>query len=219
MDDTRNANATGPLGILWQPRTLFAIVCIGQLIAGIAAMLPGISYDRWIYFALASLAIQWISLMSCATLYLFRRRLGSLPVPHTAWWSLSVFVLNAFLFSVIFWALLDIGADSPLQGAVGFGLNMAFVALMLGLLGLAAFQSHWKSRMFALKSKQAQLDALHARIEPHFLFNTLNSLSALIRKDPDQAESLLFNLVDLFRAALSSATEVGLETELATVKQ
>ena len=95
---------------------MFAIVCIGQLIAGIAAMLPGIQHDRWIYFALASLAIQWISLMSCATLYLFRHRLGSLAVTQTAWWSLFLFVLNAFLFSVIFWALLDIGADSPLHG-------------------------------------------------------------------------------------------------------
>ena len=219
MDDKRNTNGNGPLSILWQPRSLFAIVCIGELIAGIAAMLPGIHHDRWIYFALASLAIQWISLMSCATLYLFRHRLGSLAVTQTAWWSLFLFVLNAFLFSVIFWALLDIGTDSPLQGAIGFGLNMAFIALLLGLLGLAAFQSHWKSRLSALKSKQAQLDALHARIEPHFLFNTLNSLSALIRKNPDQAESLLFNLVDLFRAALSSATEVDLKTELATVKQ
>jgi two-component system sensor histidine kinase AlgZ len=190
MDDKRNTNGNGPLSILWQPRSLFAIVCIGELIAGIAAMLPGIHHDRWIYFALASLAIQWISLMSCATLYLFRHRLGSLAVTQTAWWSLFLFVLNAFLFSVIFWALLDIGTDSPLQGAIGFGLNMAFIALLLGLLGLAAFQSHWKSR-----------------------------LSALIRKNPDQAESLLFNLVDLFRAALSSATEVDLKTELATVKQ
>lgn len=219
MNDTFDPSRTNPLTMLWQPRALFAIICIGELIAGIAALLPGIEHDRWLYFALASLAIQWISLMSCATLYLFRQRLARLPIHQTAWWSLFLFVLNAFLFSVIFWTLLGFGAETLLQGAVGFGLNMAFVALLLGLLGLAAFQSHWKSRMFALKSKQAQLDALHARIEPHFLFNTLNSLSALIHKDPDKAEALLFNLVDLFRAALSSATEVDLKTELATLKQ
>lgn len=203
-----------PLAILWQPRALLAIICIGQLIAAIASLLPGIETDRWTYFGLASLSVQWIALMSIAAIYLFRKPLARLPVLRTAWCSLALLVLNAFLFSVIFWFLLDLGAANPGQSAAGFGLDMALVALLLGVLGLAAFQNHWVARQSAVRSKQAQLDALQARIQPHFLFNTLNSLLALIHKDPAEAEKLLLNLVDLFRSSLSHRTEFSLREEL-----
>lgn len=203
-----------PLAMLWQPRALLAIICIGQLIAAVAALLPGIETDRWTYFGLASLSVQWIALMSIAAIYLFRKPLARLPVLRTAWCSLALLVLNAFLFSVIFWFLLDLGAADPGQSAVGFGLDMALVALLLGVLGLAAFQNHWIARQSAVRSKQAQLDALQARIQPHFLFNTLNSLLALIHKDPAEAEKLLLNLVDLFRSSLSRRTEFSLREEL-----
>lgn len=214
MNDNPASAQDSPLAILWQPRTLFAIICIGQLIAAIAAMLPGIETNRWTYFGLASLAIQWIALMSIGAIYLFRKPLEKQPVPQTAWWCLALLVVNAFLFSVIFWTMLDLGSNEPGQNAVGFGLNMALVALLLGILGLAAFQNHWAARQSAVRSKQAQLDALQARIQPHFLFNTLNSLLALIHKDPAEAEKLLLNLVDLFRSSLSRRTELPLQEEL-----
>ncbi len=214
MNDKPDLVDDSPLAMLWQPRALFAIICIGQLIAAIAALLPGLETGRWTYFGLASLTIQWIALMSIGAIYLFRKALEKRPVPQTAWWCLAILVMNAFLFSVIFWTLLNMGADASGQSAVGFGLNMALVALLLGVLGLAAFQNHWAARQSAVRSKQAQLDALQARIQPHFLFNTLNSLLVLIHKDPHEAERLLLNLVDLFRNSLSRRTELTLQEEL-----
>jgi len=59
----------------------------------------------------------------------------------------------------------------------------------------------------------AKLMELQARIRPHFLFNTLNSAIALVRLDPDAAESVLQNLALLFRAALESG-----ESSIATVQ-
>jgi two-component system sensor histidine kinase AlgZ len=214
MNDIPASAQDSPLAILWQPRTLFAIICIGQLIAAIAAMLPGIESNRWTYFGLASLAVQWISLITIGDIYLFRSFLEKRPVLQTAWYCLALLVLNAFLFSVIFWKILDMDLSATRQSAVGFGLNMALVALLLGILGLAAFHNHWSARQSAIRSKQAQLDALHARIQPHFLFNTLNSLLALIHKNPVEAEKLLLNLVDLFRSSLSRNTELTLQEEL-----
>ena len=152
-----------PLAILWQPRTLFAIICIGQLIAAIAALLPGIQAQRWTYFGLASLAIQWIALMSIAAIYLFRKPLEKRPVPQTAWWCLAILVLNAFLFSVIFRTLLIQGGSDPSQSVLEFASTMAFIALLLGMLGLAAFQNHWSARQSAVRGKQAQLDAWAAQ--------------------------------------------------------
>jgi hypothetical protein len=51
----------------------------------------------------------------------------------------------------------------------------------------------------------AQLAELQSRIRPHFLFNTLNSALALVRLDPQRAESVLEDLAELFRVALNSS--------------
>lgn len=64
----------------------------------------------------------------------------------------------------------------------------------------------------------ARLAELQARIRPHFLFNTLNSAIALVRREPAQAEALLEDLSDLFRQALadqSQAVTVADEVALA----
>ncbi|MBP9897929.1 MAG: histidine kinase [Gemmatimonadales bacterium] len=51
---------------------------------------------------------------------------------------------------------------------------------------------------------QARLDALAARLEPHFLFNALQSVSALIDSDPARARTMLAQIGDLLRDALAS---------------
>jgi two-component system sensor histidine kinase AlgZ len=49
----------------------------------------------------------------------------------------------------------------------------------------------------------ARLTELQARIRPHFLFNTLNTAIALVREEPERAESILEDLAELFRHALA----------------
>lgn len=51
---------------------------------------------------------------------------------------------------------------------------------------------------------QAQLEALKAKLQPHFLFNTLNSISALIRDNPDAADRMIARLSELLRIALDN---------------
>lgn len=51
---------------------------------------------------------------------------------------------------------------------------------------------------------EAELRALRAQIDPHFFFNALNSVAALIGEDPAAAEELIVDLADLFRQALKS---------------
>jgi len=53
---------------------------------------------------------------------------------------------------------------------------------------------------------KARFDALQARIRPHFLFNSMNTIASLIRVRPAEAEHAVENLSDLFRAALGSDT-------------
>src|SRR6185436_16364466 len=52
------------------------------------------------------------------------------------------------------------------------------------------------------QAARAQLAALQAQIKPHFFFNTLNTISALVLEDPDRAEETITRLADLFRYTL-----------------
>ena len=56
---------------------------------------------------------------------------------------------------------------------------------------------------------KAQVDALQARIRPHFLFNSMNTIASLIRKRPADAERAVEDLSDLFRAALGARETLG----------
>ncbi|HEX7240185.1 MAG TPA: histidine kinase [Longimicrobiaceae bacterium] len=64
---------------------------------------------------------------------------------------------------------------------------------------------------------EARLDALSTRLQPHFLFNTLNALSVLIHRDPAAADLTLTRLADLLRATLRTpaAHEIPLAEEMA----
>ncbi|HEX8684839.1 MAG TPA: histidine kinase, partial [Pyrinomonadaceae bacterium] len=63
---------------------------------------------------------------------------------------------------------------------------------------------------------RAQLEALKMQLQPHFLFNTLHSISALLHRDPDSADRMIARLGDFLRLTLenSGAQEVSLQKEL-----
>ena len=61
---------------------------------------------------------------------------------------------------------------------------------------------------------KARVNALQARIHPHFLFNSLNNVISLISIDPDKAEHMLLNLSRLFRASLQELKLVSLDYEI-----
>lgn len=58
------------------------------------------------------------------------------------------------------------------------------------------------------------LTALRSRLEPHFLFNTLNTLRATIRRDPEQARTLVSDLADLYRYLLHHPHDASLMNEV-----
>jgi two-component system sensor histidine kinase AlgZ len=60
----------------------------------------------------------------------------------------------------------------------------------------------WAAQVRA--SARAEADALQARIKPHFLFNSMNTIAGLVRSDPAVAERAVLDLSDLFRAALGA---------------
>ena len=78
------------------------------------------------------------------------------------------------------------------------------------LLALIGYHQYWH-RVLGLRHREqelvelaatAQLAALRAQINPHFLFNSLNSIAQLIRADPDRAEACVERLAEMFRYVL-----------------
>lgn len=73
-----------------------------------------------------------------------------------------------------------------------------------------------KASQLETRLAQAQLDALRTQLHPHFLFNTLNSIAVLMRRDVEAADRMLLQLSSLLRMALSKneAHEIPLKQEL-----
>ncbi|MDB5839878.1 MAG: histidine kinase [Herminiimonas sp.] len=77
-----------------------------------------------------------------------------------------------------------------------------------------------RTRAFSPALSEARLQALQARIRPHFLFNSLNAVLSLIRTEPLQAEKALEDLSELFRVLLRDARDMtSLEQEIRLCRQ
>jgi hypothetical protein len=86
--------------------------------------------------------------------------------------------------------------------------------------GILSYRELLEARLRAEQSnallRQAQLQQLAQQMQPHFLFNALNTISSLMHTDVDKADAMLMQLAGLLRATLSAgdAHESSLETEL-----
>lgn len=98
---------------------------------------------------------------------------------------------------------------SQLLGALdAFGwLRLISLTLAMVLVGLAYFRGRIKALLPAIT--EARLQALQARIRPHFLFNSLNAALSLIRTEPAKAERALEDMADLFRVFMRENRELS----------
>jgi len=205
-----------PLDALWQAPIILWVMLAGEALAIILTLAPERVGGRWVYFGLASLLVQWVFLCSLGALYLLRRWLTPLPPVIIAQCALGVLALvNALICGIAWWQLRDVWLPDVHADGQWLGLlSLTGIVLTFGLLGLAAFQSHWHSQQAERTALLAEQAALRARINPHFLFNTLNTGVALVHERPQAAEQLLLDLADLFRAALHNSGHILLNEEL-----
>ena len=205
---------TNPLAALWRPPALLSVVLGGEALAAVVALAPAQGGDRLVHFGLASLCVQWVAIGTLCALYLLRRPLGRLPPLRLAWACLMVLLGMCLLVAAGAWGVMALGA-TPAGDRTEFVLRLLGIAVVVGMVGLLAYQNYWQSRQLAVRAKQLELEALQARIRPHFLFNTLNTGAALVHQRPDEAERVLLDLADLFRHALRGPRQIPLAEELA----
>jgi len=110
--------------------------------------------------------------------------------------------------------------SNPIEALPSLGAQLAGVAVGVALfVNVALVVISRQEQAVALVEARAaanalSLTALRSRLEPHFLFNALNTLRATIRRDPEQARALVSDLADLYRYLLHHPHDASLINEV-----
>lgn len=204
-------------------RAALAVVLIVELLALVLTVArQPFHTDFWTDLSSTSLFLLWQGLGSAAVLCRLRSWLTQFAAPRAYALTLAILLVTA---AVVAEAVLLLGnrftqvlgltfSLFPADHAT-FLLRTLAVTFIVGALALRYFHvaAEWK-RSVELESL-ARVRALQARIRPHFLFNSMNTIAALTRSDPRRAEEAVEDLADLFRANLNEARgHIPLKEEL-----
>jgi len=100
------------------------------------------------------------------------------------------------------------------------GTLLRWILFALIAVGVLLFYFHLRARALSPAITEARLQALQARIRPHFLFNSINAVLSLVRRDPRRAEVALEDMADLFRVLMRDNRELTpLEDEVELCRQ
>src|SRR5690348_14830317 len=205
---------------------VLVVVLIAELTAfvlAIAKHLPGEGVPLWLDLARMSLFLQWIALTSSGLLCIARSRLMRMPLKQAVAASYAILLGVTLAMSESAFQLAantGIGQDLLPTNHPGFVLRNVMICAIVSALVLRYFYVIHQWRSNVRREASARFEALQARIRPHFLFNSMNTIAALIRGKPELAERAIEDLSDLFRASLAdAATSVPLSEELAVARQ
>ncbi|MGQ0443274.1 MAG: sensor histidine kinase [Methylophilaceae bacterium] len=188
------------------------ILLIVNLLAVLAALLLSQQFDEFLpLLAELSAVIQPIILLSMLILYVLYPLLSKLQY----WQGLFAIVLLEMLISA-FVVLLITRYFSFEVVTIPYR-----VIVLAGIVtAIVLYYFYLQQRAYSPAIAEARLQALQARIRPHFLFNSINAVLSLIRSHPKRAETALEDMADLFRVLMAENRElVPLEKEIALCKQ
>jgi two-component system sensor histidine kinase AlgZ len=204
-------------------RATLAIVLIVELTAFVLALAhwnPELGF--WRNLSRLSLFLVWIGLTGTALLCALNRVMRRLTAAQVSIAVLALITSLVACISAIAWAAgrTDFAEEfgiTPLfpHDLWGFSLRNMAISVVITTLALRYFYvAHEWQRNVEMQAR-ARVHALQARIRPHFLFNSMNTIASLTRSDPAQAEQAVQDLADLFRANLSEKRNtITLEQEL-----
>jgi len=186
------------------PVRIFSVIVVAEIMVVVFSLsFLSFDFDYLNRLAILSLLAQLIAIniiVLLSKLRLFFNRFNVL-------FGLFLVVVMTLILSIVYTQLmawmdhvLNFGLiDNPTLTTVK--ISLATSLTLLALLRYFYIQNQWESQIEALA--KAQMNALQARIKPHFLYNSLNSIASLITFDPVAAERAVLNLSGLFRKAFS----------------
>lgn len=196
------------------PRVLFLLS--GKTDSPIHSVMEVTFQDTIIRFALLfgfSYAVLWFNLIGLERIPKKKRRKW-----HVSALNLGLLIIWILLFALINEFVYDINSSvlHPRLNAITY-LFFLFLLVLISMALKLINQSKadaLEKQMLKQRSLQNELEALKNQINPHFLFNSLNTLSLLVREDPKAAGKFINKLSFLFRYILQSQ-----ENQLVTVQE
>jgi len=188
----------------------------GLVLAGMLHVKPGMPVLNAIYFGIGISGIAqlsaWCAVFSCQTA----------PLAKTPTWRLALTHLTAAVLLTLLWMQLTLFLARVMNSVAGWEGTASYVTFRAGLIfgagifyyllgvainyALIAQKESQKAQALAVESsmraREAELSALKAQINPHFLYNSLNSISALTSIDPARAREMCVSLADFMRLTL-----------------
>ncbi len=154
--------------------------------------------------------VEPLLILSLLALYLLNGALSRLPYAA----SIASVLLLVLLLTTALYGATSRYLPIELSGIERYWLLVGLVTAML----LCYFDLRGRALSPALS--EARLQALQARIRPHFLFNSINAVLSLIRQQPRRAETALEDMADLFRVLMADNRELmPLSREIALCRQ
>jgi two-component system sensor histidine kinase AlgZ len=182
------------LGILLRILLIVNVLAIGAAVAR-APTLQG----AWGEFVEMSAVVQPVVIVTVLALAVINQWLQRLHYPLGA-------AIVAILAAGVTAAVLGL-LQSAYDGT--FGSFTRYVVLALLTAGILLVYFDLRGRALSPAIAEARLQALQARIRPHFLYNSINAVLSLIRQDPRRAETALEDLADLFRVVMGDSRELS----------
>lgn len=193
---------------------------LAQAIAVVLAFSPGHHAEYiWERLGAISVFVHWVVLLTVLCFCLLRKLINRLSAFYILVSAISIFLCVTACISLLSYTWLGALSSDFNYTASGFVLTNLMVAFIIGLLAIQFFIMHSERSEQLAAQGRAELSALQARIQPHFLFNSLNTVAELTQVDANAAEQALLDLAALFRAALHAGELVKLKDELELAKQ
>jgi len=203
------------------------IVLTAMLIGELLAIVLSISYGGWDfgmleYLAYASLFIQWITITDIAVLCFCKRWFILLPpniMMALIYMLLQIITLLISQAGFLIASNVEIYSEwSDLFQYQLLGSNLA-TSMIVTALTMHYFYINHQSKLRYNAQTHAKIEALQARMRPHFLFNSMNTIANLIHDDPNKAEDAVLDLSELFRSSLGKHDFVSLSEEISITKR
>ena len=165
------------------------------------------------------LFINWVLLAFVALVELFQKKIQPLNFGQALVAGFILLQMIVLLTTVVLNGVIYFGHNFQIHGlSRDVLLDGVMLHLSYGvLIGTFCFRYLYLREQWARQQNSelhARIQAMQARIHPHFLFNSLNTVISLITIDPDKAEQMLLNLSRLFRASFKELKLVRLKDEI-----
>jgi len=196
-----NASKAHWLPDLCRAEALFWVTLLSVVLAVILELLIRGANFSLVSFGQRALLILWMVLIGCLLACFIRRLSANWPLWTVVLTVMLGIQLAGFLGA---WGQMLVTGESLIDALVPSQLLSA----LIGSVSLRFFYLQHQQRLRSLRLKQAEFELLQARIQPHFLFNTLNSIASLITTKPDQAEGAVLDLADLMRSSLNAGQKL-----------